>query len=71
VEFEARRSPGEKRTARTRHHEQSYYILAESGEGEWFLDAPMKNHTDAELRMLEGLVGRKPSFDEIPVDGYE
>ena len=68
VEFEARRSPGEKRTARTRHHERPYYILAESEGGEWFLDAPMKNHGDAELRMLEGLVGRKPSFDERSMD---
>lgn len=71
VAFEALRSPGEKRTARTRHHERPYYILAESEGGEWFLDAPMKNHTDAELRMLEGLVGRRPPFDETPANGYE
>jgi hypothetical protein len=43
------------------HHEQPRYILA-SGAPQMILRAPVVNHTDAELILLEGIVGRQPPF---------
>ena len=48
-------------TVRTTHHEQPRYIYA-NGAPKMVTPAPMVNHTDAELEMLEALVGRKPPF---------
>jgi hypothetical protein len=45
----------------TRHHDQPRYILGKNA-GRPFLRAPVINHTDEELTMLEALVGRKPPF---------
>jgi len=49
-------------TVRTRHHEQPRYILRK-GAQQMMMKAPVVNHTDAELRMLESLVGRSVPFD--------
>lgn len=54
--------PGAAETVRTRHHEQPRYILAK-GAKRMMMKAPVVNHTDAELRMIESLVGRTPPFD--------
>ncbi|HEY6967114.1 MAG TPA: hypothetical protein VI229_06570 [Burkholderiales bacterium] len=48
-------------TVRTRHHEQPRYIMG-SGAPQMLMGAPVINHTDAELILLEGLVGRRPAF---------
>jgi len=48
-------------TVRTTHHEQPRYIYAK-GAPKMVTPAPMLNHADAELEMLEALVGRKPPF---------
>lgn len=61
TELESKAFPGDRRTFETRHHEAPYYILG-AGAGRAFLKAPMMNHTDEELVMLEALTGRKPSF---------
>jgi FecR protein len=53
--------PKGRETVRTRHHEQPRYIMA-SGAPKMVTPAPVLNHTDAELTMLESLVGRKPPF---------
>ena len=53
--------PGARETVRTRHHEQPRYVMAK-GAPELVTPAPMVNHTDAELEMLEALVGREPPF---------
>ena len=53
--------PKARETVRTRHHEQPRYIMA-SGAPQMVMPAPVLNHTDAELTMLESLVGRKPPF---------
>jgi hypothetical protein len=55
--------PNARETVRTRHHEQPRYIMAK-GAPKMVMPAPMQNHTDAELEMLEALVGRKPPFAE-------
>ena len=53
--------PSARETVRTTHHEQPRYIHAK-GAPKMVTPAPMVNHTDAELEMLEALVGREPPF---------
>lgn len=53
--------PAARETVRTTHHEQPRYILAR-GAPKMVAPAPMINHADAELELLEGLVGREPPF---------
>src|SRR4051812_8609418 len=53
--------PASRETVRTTHHDQPRYIMAK-GAPQMILRAPVVNHTDAELEMLEGLVGRTPFF---------
>jgi hypothetical protein len=38
------------------------------GAPQMLMSAPVVNHTDAELEMLESLVGRRPPFLDMP--GY-
>jgi hypothetical protein len=61
TDLDAKAYPGERKVLDTKHHEQPYYILG-AGSKRAFLKAPMMNHTDEELTMLEALVGRKPPF---------
>jgi len=61
IDLDAKAFPGERKVFDTKHHEQPYYILG-AGSKRAFLKAPMMNHTDEELTMLEELVGRKPPF---------
>jgi hypothetical protein len=53
--------PSAGETVRTRHHEQPRYIMA-AGAPAMVTQAPVINHTDAELILLEGIVGRQPPF---------
>jgi hypothetical protein len=53
--------PAARETVRTTHHEQPRYIMAR-GAPRMVAPAPMINHSDAELELLEGLVGREPPF---------
>ena len=53
--------PQEAETVRTTHHDQPRYIYPK-GMPRMIDDAPVINHTDAELVMLESLVGRRPPF---------
>jgi hypothetical protein len=48
-------------TVRTQHHEQPRYVMAK-GAPQMILRAPVVNHTDAELVLLESLVGRSVPF---------
>ena len=54
--------PKEAETVRTTHHDQPRYIYAK-GMPRMIEKAPVINHTDAELVLLESLVGRKVPFD--------
>jgi hypothetical protein len=54
--------PAHAETVRTRHHEQPRYVLPR-GAPQMMMKAPVVNHTDAELELLESLVGRTPPFD--------
>jgi len=49
-------------TVRTTHHDQPRYIYPR-GMPRMIEHAPVINHTDAELVLLESLVGRKVPFD--------
>ncbi len=53
--------PASRETVRTSHHEQPRYIMA-TGAPQMIMRAPVINHTDAELILLESLVGRQPPF---------
>jgi hypothetical protein len=53
--------PSSRETVRTAHHEQPRYIMA-SGAPQMIMRAPVVNHTDAELILLEGITGRQPPF---------
>ena len=64
VELRSSEHPEVRETVTTKHHEQPRYIYG--GESmpvaQMMGKAPVINHTDAELIMLEALVGRKPPF---------
>jgi len=49
--------PSARETVRTKHHEQPRYLMAKSSP-QMLMQAPMVNHSDEELRMLEGLLSR-------------
>ena len=67
VELEALADPDRYReTVTTRHHDEPRWISA--GGDAVMVKAPVINHTDDELRMLEQLVGRTPPFG--PRQGY-
>lgn len=51
----------ERESYRTYYHEKPRYINA-PGDEKIITEAPVKNHTDAELILLESMVGRKPPF---------
>jgi hypothetical protein len=54
--------PKEAETVRTKHHDQPRYIYPK-GMPRMIEPAPVVNHADAELILLESLVGRKVPFD--------
>ena len=49
------------RLVRTTHHEEPL-LLHDDGTSMRIENGPFRNHTDAELIMLEALVGREPPF---------
>jgi hypothetical protein len=55
--------PAAAETVRTRHHEQPRYVMAK-GAPQMIMKAPVVDHTDAELVLLESLVGRSVPFDQ-------
>ena len=61
AELASRGDPAVREVVRTRHHEQPRYIMA-SGAPQMLMQAPVVNHTDAELALLEALHGRKTPF---------
>jgi hypothetical protein len=56
--------PASAETVRTRYHDQPRYIYGK-GMPNMIEAAPVINHTDAELFLIEGLVGRSPLFPEM------
>ena len=63
VDLQARNMPRARETVRTTHHDAPRYVYAHGQMPIKMIEpAPVINHTDAELIMLEALVGRKPPF---------
>jgi hypothetical protein len=59
--------PAAAETVETKHHDQPRYVMAK-GAPQMIVRAPVINHTDAELMLLESLVGRSVPF--AMGDGY-
>ena len=57
-------------TVSTKHHDSPRYIY-EADAPQKIEKAPVIDHTDAELRMLEALVGRVPAFDKPGAPPYD
>jgi len=51
-----------KTTVLSKHHDAPKYILTDEHKGNLIVPAPMINHTDQELILIESLVGREPPF---------
>lgn len=63
VDLQASNMPEARETVSTTHHDAPRYIYAHGEMPIKMIDiAPVINHTDVELVMLEALVGRKPPF---------
>ena len=63
VDLQASNMPEARETVRTTHHDAPRYIYAHGETPIKMIEpAPVVNHTDVELIMLEALVGRKPPF---------
>jgi hypothetical protein len=60
-------APEQKALLVTGNHEVPHYIHNDPGMPRTLISAPIFNHTDLELEMLEALVGRMPNF---PLDAY-
>lgn len=54
--------PGQSELIRTAHHDHPLWISGDSKQPSMMVKAPVINHTDAELTLLENLVGRWPPF---------
>ena len=63
VEMAAASAPDVTETVSTKYHESPRYIIQDGNGGARIETAPVINHTDLELRLLESLVGRSPPFD--------
>jgi hypothetical protein len=68
ADIESTADPSARENVRTSHHEQPRYVMG-IGAPQMLMGAPVVNHTDAELTMLEALVGRRPPFLSQP--GYQ
>ncbi len=53
--------PSARETVRTTQHEQPRYVMG-TGAPQMLMGAPVINHDDVELNMLESLVGRRTPF---------
>ncbi|MBE0612610.1 MAG: hypothetical protein IH604_02970 [Burkholderiales bacterium] len=63
VDLEASNMPAARETVRTTHHDAPRYVYAHGDMPIKMIEvAPVINHSDAELIMLEALVGREPPF---------
>lgn len=61
VELVPEHDPAARETVRTSHHDQPRYIMS-AGAPQMIVKAPVINHTDVELILLESLVGRRVPF---------
>jgi len=63
--------PDVSRDVVTEYHDEPFYVLpAATSGGELIVPAPVINHTDSELILIEELVGRSPPFENLD-GGYK
>jgi hypothetical protein len=68
VDISASKKPSETEKITATHHDAPRYILANPEGGKLITPAPMKNHTDEELMLVEAIVGRTAPFSSV--QGY-
>ncbi len=61
--------PSSARLVTSEYHDAPYYILGERENGRLIEPAPVINHTDAELTLIEALLDRVPPFRDRPDAG--
>jgi hypothetical protein len=59
--------PSARETVRTTRHEQPRYVMG-TGAPQMLMGAPVVNHDDVELNLLESLVGRRTPWIRMPDD---
>lgn len=62
TDIAANADPESKTTVESKHHDRPLYIAKDAGQGKNIRSAPMINHTDQELALIEALVGRTTPF---------
>jgi len=71
ADLQSTEKPDERETVTTTHHDQPRYVYGKSMPSIRMIEgAPVINHTDAELTMLEALVGRRPPFLDTGAPPY-
>lgn len=70
VDIEATAAPGVRESVTARHHDAPRYIYG-AGVEKPIVAAPVINHTDDEIYMIESLVGRLPLFHGDGNSGYK
>ncbi|MCW9033453.1 MAG: FecR family protein [Rhodospirillales bacterium] len=69
ADLRSKQNPAVQERLKTSHHDAPRYIYGQR-DGNLIEKAPIEDHTDAELIMLEGLVNRVPPFGKEPL-GYQ
>jgi len=62
VRIAAAADPGVSRDILAEHHDYPVYVLSSAGKGQLIEPAPLINHSDSELALIEELVGRTTPF---------
>lgn len=62
ADLSANNDASSRETVVTRHHDSPRFIIAGAAEGKKIQPAPVINHTDEELELIETLVGRSVPF---------
>ena len=57
--------PSINQDVKTTHHDDPKYIYADDSYGDIIQPAPFKNHTDAELQLIETIVGRNTPYSSV------
>ena len=63
VSLSSSEDPNDTELVTAKHHDEPRYISNKASKGTRIRSAPVKNHTDTELKLLEAIVGR-----EVPPD---
>ncbi len=66
VEVASQSDPNSREIIESEYHDQPRYLVNDAPTGRKIESAPFKNHTDQELALIEGLLGRVPPFGIKP-----